>query len=194
MRKILFIILIVLVVAIMAFYAFLEFRVNEIFFVDDTARTWADGKEMVLRRLYNSGVDVDAYFEKVESMLITAEFTEDEIFAAALASGTPEFYPAFYFSLHNPDIAEDVFAFSAMLRQERAPEQTEFNFEMANLYLEITTDGPMITNIDLRAENPAHKIPGSPVLSENGRALAIELDNVSSYSLLLTGMGVQVEC
>ena len=65
MRKIFFVISIFLVVVIVGFYAYLEFRIPEIHFVNDRVSTWADGKEMVLRRLYNSGVDIDKYFEEV---------------------------------------------------------------------------------------------------------------------------------
>lgn len=189
MRKIIFIISIIAVVAIIGFYAYLEFRVAEIVFVSDRTETWADGRVMILRRLYNSGVDIDAYFEEIEQKLITANFTEDDIYAAALASGTPEFYPAFQFITHNPDALENIFAFSASIRQERAPNQTEFNFIIANLYLEIETDGPVISDVELRAENPAEKIPGTPLLSADGRTLAIDLTNVSGYNLTITGTG-----
>jgi len=190
MRKPVFILLIVAVIAVVGFYTFLELRVSEIVFVPpDRVETWAFGKEMALRRLYNSGVDVDAFFEKIGEMLISAEFTEDEIYAAALASGTPEFYTAFYFSTYNPDIDEDIFDFSAMVRQEFAPGQANFNFRMANLRLEIITDGPEISEFEMRAENPSEDTPGTPVISESKRQLAVELTNVLGYSLRLTGTG-----
>ncbi|MCL2107729.1 MAG: hypothetical protein FWH20_00090 [Oscillospiraceae bacterium] len=193
MRKILFVFLILAVVAVVGFLAYLELRVPEIVYVDDTTHSWADGREMVLRRLYNSGVDIDAYFEKVEDMLITADFTDDEIFAAALASGTPEFFPAFYFSMHNPDIAENEFVFTAMTRQEQAPGQDDFNFNISNLYLEVTTNGPMISDVELRPENAGNsdtdRVTITPVLSADGRSLAVELDNISSYNFLISGAG-----
>jgi hypothetical protein len=190
MRRPVFIFLIVAVVAVVGFYTFLELRVSEIVFVPpDRVETWAFGKEMALRRLYNSGVDVDAFFAKIEEMLVNAEFTEDEIYAAALASGVAEFYTAFYFSTYGPTIGEDVFEFDARIRQEFAPGQVNFNFRMADLRLEITTDIVEISDFEMRAENPALEIPGTPVISANRRTLAVELDNVSGYSLTLTGTG-----
>jgi len=189
MRRTVFIFLIVVVIAIVAVYTFLEFRVSEIVFVADRTETWAHGREMAVRRLYNSNVDIDAFFEKTESMLISAEFDEDEIFAAALASGYPEFYPAFYFSTYNPDSSVDVFDFFASIKQEFAPNQTSFHFRVADLYLEVMTDGPSISGLELRPEDPASKIPGTPVVSSDGRSLAVDLTNVSGYSFTITGTG-----
>jgi hypothetical protein len=189
MRKIVFIFMIAAVVITVGFYTFLEFRTSEIVYVTDRMETWAYGNEMVVRRLYNSGVDIETFFAKVEASLISAEFTEDEIFAAALASGHPEFYPAFYFSIYKPDRSNDIFEFSAMIKQEFAPGQDSFNFKLTNLHLEVMTDGPMISEIELRPENPSEKVPGTPVVSNDRRRLAIDLDNVSGYSFLLTGAG-----
>ncbi|MCL2019111.1 MAG: hypothetical protein FWG70_05055 [Oscillospiraceae bacterium] len=189
MRRIVFILLIVAVIAVIGLYTFLEFRVNEIVFVNDRMETWAQGKEMVVRRLYNSDVDIDAFFEKVEQSLVIAEFTEDEIYAAALNSGNPEFQPVFYFSTYSPDADVNVFDVSSRVVQEYAPNQTNFNFKAANLYIEIMTDGPMISDVELRAENPAEKIPGTPIISDDKRQMAIDLNNVSSYSFTLTGTG-----
>jgi hypothetical protein len=181
--------MIVVVIAVVALYAFLEFRVNEIVFVADRTETWAFGREMAVRRLYNSNVDIDAFFATVEESLISADFTENEIFTAALASGNPEFFPAFYFNTYNPDISIDEFEFFARITQEFAPNQSNFNFVMTDLYLEIITDGPMISNVELRPENPAEKIPGTPVISDDGRQLAINLVNVWGYSFTITGTG-----
>jgi len=189
MRRIVFIVLIFVVLAVVGFYAFLEFRVSEIVFVRDRTDTRAYGKEFVIRRLYNSNIDIDAFFEKVEGALIVVELTEEEKFAAALTAGEPEFYPAFHFSTYNPDSSENVFDFSAMITQEFAPNQTNFNFKTANLYLEVTTNNPMISEVVLQAENPAEKVPGTPVISEDKRQLAVDLNNVSSYTFTLTGTG-----
>jgi hypothetical protein len=192
MRRIVFVFLIVMVVAVVALYAFLEFRVSEIVFVTDRTETWAFGREMAVRRLYNSNVDIDAFFAEVEQALINAEFTEDEIFAAALASGDPEFYPAFYFSTYNPDSSVAVFDFSAQITQEFAPNQTNFNFAITDLYLEVISNGPTISGVELRAENPAERIPGTPIISNDGRQLAVSLDNVSGYSFEISGTGTLV--
>ncbi|MCL2077850.1 MAG: hypothetical protein FWH08_05520 [Oscillospiraceae bacterium] len=189
MRKIVFVFLIIAVLAVIGGYTFLEFRVNEIFFVTDRTETWAFGKEMVVRRLYNSGVDIDAFFDKTEQSLITAEFTEDELYAAALISGTPEFYPAFYFSTYNPESGKDIFEFSAMLRQEFAPNQTDFDFTKVNLRVEVMTDAPVISNVELRPEDPSQKNLATPVISADGRSMAVDLSGVSGYSLTLTGTG-----
>ncbi|MCL1823771.1 MAG: hypothetical protein FWG44_06170 [Oscillospiraceae bacterium] len=190
MRRIVFIFLIIAVVAVVGAYAMLELRVSEIVFVRDFPVTWADGREMVVRRLYNSGVDIDAYIADKEQRLINPDMFTDEAWeAAALASGNPEFYPAFYFSLFNPDFEKDEFTFSAMIKQEFAPEQTVFNFKTANLHVEIITDGPAISDIVFKPENPNEKMPVSPVISEDKRSMAVDLVNVSSYSLTFTGTG-----
>ena len=189
MRRTVFIFLIVAVITVMGIYTFLEFRVSEIVFVTDKTDSWAYGKEMAVRRLYNSNVDIDAFTAKVEQALISAEFTEDELYAAALTSGTPEFYPAFYFSTYNPEPQKDVFDFSAAISQEFAPNQTNFNFMLSNIHLEIISTGPTVSDIKLTAENQSEKHIGTPVLSDDKRSLALDYTNISGYSLTLTGVG-----
>jgi hypothetical protein len=186
MRRIVFIVLIILVVAVVGFYAFLEFRTNEIFFEADTVDTWDYG--MRVRRVYRSGVDEDAFIAKSEESLITAEFTEEEHLAAALASGTPEFCPAFYFNIYNPDNQTDVFSFVGSVKSEALPDQTSFNFMLADLHLEIITDGIAVSDFEPGDEQNAKSF-GTPIISENGRQFAVNLGSFCEYSLLLTGTG-----
>jgi hypothetical protein len=189
MRRIVFVFLIVAVVAVVGFFAFLEFRTNEIFFESDAVDNWDYGTRV--RRAYRSGVDVDAFFAQAEGSLVTAEFTEEELLAAAYASGVPEFAPSFYFNIYNPDSLLDVFNLVAMVKAEMLPDQTNFNFMIANLNLEIMTDGSLISNLEFNpGDDHEHTgAPGTPIISADGRSLAVNLGSVTEYTLTLTGTG-----
>jgi hypothetical protein len=208
MRRTVFILLIVVVIAIVAVYTFLEFRVNEIVFVshnwDDTL---AHGKEFVYRRLYNSNVDIEAFRENFEQLLIEPDlFTDEEFDIWALYSGNPELYLAFYYSVYpyygtgftggssvTSDENADMYIFSGRIVQESALGQTNFNFHVTDLYLEVTTTpGLQILLLDdllQRTDRADGKFPGTPVLSEDGRSLAVELGDILDYSFHLSGTG-----
>ena len=180
--------LIVIVVAVVALYAFLEFRTSEIYFESDVVETWDYGARV--KRIYRSGVDEAAFFAQSEETLVTAEFTEEEMLAAALASGTPEFCPAFYLNIYKPDGVTDIFRFVGSIKSEALPEQTSFNFAISDLHLEIMTDGVTITGFELTESNgePSRTVI-NPIVSEDRRTLAVTLGTATDYTMVLTGLG-----
>lgn len=192
MKRLFFIFLILVVIGVVGLYTFIEFSVPEIAFVTDTKQDTSRGNEMVLHRLYTSGIDVDAFYNSVESFLISTEFTEDEIYAAALASGTPEFFPAFYFNLYYPDPKTQTFNFNGVIRQEYTENQKNVNFDISNIHLELISEGLNIENVETVLSDSSIKSLNAPVISEDKRSMAINLDNVSIYSFNLTGTGGKV--
>jgi hypothetical protein len=214
MRRTIFILLIVVVIGIVGFYAFLEFRTNRIVFNAHNMETRLYGKEFIYRRLYNSNVDAKAFQDRIDPRLIEAEFTEEEFFTWAIFSGDPELYLVFYHSVH-PDfssgysVIQDAFGayvvvkdegtgsgglyiLSAQIAQEAALEQTSFNFKITDLYLEVISEGPQIVLLDdvfQRTDRATERFPGAPVLSEDGRLMAVNLGDVLNYSFHLAGEG-----
>lgn len=189
MKRLLFIFAILIVLGVVGFYTFMEFSVPEISYVTDRTSASTRGNEMVLHRLYTSGIDVDEFYDKVEKSLISAEFSEEEIYAAALASGTPEFYPAFYFNIYYPDPNVLTFNFNGQVRQEFTSNQTNVSFDLSNIHLELLTEGLTIENVETAITDPDIKSMNAPVISEDKRSMAINLDNVTSYSLDFAGNG-----
>jgi hypothetical protein len=206
MRRIVFIMLIIAVIAVVGLYTFLEYRVNDIVYVGGTWEIRAHGKEYIIRRLYNSGVDIDAFREKMEPLLINTEFTEEEFIEWAKLSGEPELYLAFYYSVY-PDSygnfsasadntilnlfseGDGFFVLSARIFQETAIGQENFNFKPADLFLEVTTDGPQIYLLGDEFQSTGEKFPGNPVKSDDGRSFAVELNDVFNYSFHVAGTG-----
>ncbi|MCL2697762.1 MAG: hypothetical protein FWE74_06750 [Oscillospiraceae bacterium] len=209
MRRTVFILLIVAVIAIVGLYTFLEYRVSDIAYVGAVWELRSHDREYVLRRLYNSNVDVDAFRGRVEPLLINAEFTEEEFAGWALNSGEPELYLAFYYSVY-PDSygnfsasadnsllsvygdGDDFYVLSVSINQESAIGQTSFNFKIKDLYLEVTTDGPQIYLLGEEfhiAKNEPGMFPGTPVKSEDGRSMAVGLGDILDYSFHVAGTG-----
>jgi hypothetical protein len=187
MRRIVFVVLIVIVVIVVSFYTFLEFRTNEIIFESDVVSSWDYGASVM--RVYRAVVDVDTFISEAENSLITAAFTDEELYAAALASGIPEFCPTFRFDIYNPDTAMDVFNFVASVKMGLHEDQKTHNFMLSDLSLEVITDGAVITDVELKPEVEHEELTGRQILSADGRTLAINLANISDYSLTLTGFG-----
>lgn len=202
--------LIVAVVAVVGLYTFLEYRVNSIVYVGGNWEVRAHGREYVMRRLYNSGVDIDAFRERVEPLLINAEFTEEEFNEWALYSGEPELYLAFHYSVYpdsysNFSMSADstilnlfgegdaFFVLSARINQESAIGQENFDFILSDLYLEVTTDGPQIYLLSDEFQSTGgtgERFPGAPTIkSEDGRSLAAELGDTHDYSFHVAGTG-----
>jgi hypothetical protein len=208
MRRTVFILLIIIVIGIVGLYTFLEYRVNDIVYVGEIWERRSHDREYVIRRLYNSVVDVDAFRERVEPLLISAEFTEEEFIEWAQLSGNPELYLAFYYSVY-PDSygnfstsadssllsvygeGDDFYILSARIVQESALEQTTFNFQITDLYLEVTTVGPQIYLLGEEFQIP-DRFPGAPVKSEDGRSMSVELGDVHDYSFNVAGTGTVI--
>jgi hypothetical protein len=167
------------------------------------------GHEFVIRRLYNSNVDIDAFRERVEPLLINAEFTEEEFAEWAQLSGNPELYLAFYYNVY-PDTysnfsasadnsllnvygeGDNFYVLSARVNQEAAIGQQNFDFKITDLFLEVSTDGPHIYLLGEEfhvAKNEPGMFPGTPVKSEDGRSMAVELGEIFDYSFHIAGTG-----
>jgi hypothetical protein len=208
MRRTVLILLIVAVIAIVGLYTFLEYRVSDIVYVGETWEVRSHGHEFVIRRLYNSDVDTDAFRERVEPLLINAEFTEEEFIEWAQLSGNPELYLAFYYTVYPDSYSsfnasadntllnlfseEDAFhILSARVNQESAIEQENFNFKITDLFLEVETWGPQIYLLGEEFHIP-DRFPGAPIKSEDGRTMAVELGDVLDYSFHVAGTGTVI--
>ncbi len=187
MKRILFIFLILLVMGVVGLYVFLEFRVPDITYVSDATKLSSKGNEAIVYRLYTSGIDIDAFTANVENSLVSTEFTEDEIYAAAIASGEPQFYPAFYFKMYHPDVNRKSFLFEGAIRQAFARNQKEANFNFTNVHLELVSDGLDISSVDYTLVDNKVASQNAPVVSEDKRSMVINLDNVSFFNVVLDG-------
>lgn len=176
--------MILIVLAVTGFYVMNAFSIPAINFVNDRVELSTAGNEMAIRRLYTGEVDIDAFYESMEGSLVLAEFTEDEIYNAALAAGEPQFYPAFYFEvLYNNDSSDNVFNFYGSFRQEYADRQTEAPFTMTNLHMEVASDTLSITEFSAIPIKADENYSAAPVISEDERTLAVNLINVSGCEM-----------
>ena len=104
MKKVVIVLLILLVLGITGYFVYTEISVKEITYVSDVETNENDGRYSV-RRLYSSDIDIEKLNEKVESLTLL-EFSEEDILAAALEAGTPEFYPAFHILTYRPSVKD----------------------------------------------------------------------------------------
>lgn len=197
MRKIVIILLMVLVVGIVGFYAYNEFRVREIVYVNDYQST--KNSRSAVRRLYSSDVDLEKYNELL-GQLISLEFTEEDILRAALESGTPEFYPAFHTSVYREESgdgknAEDEenaeregFTLRSRVIQELTEGQERTNFRLANLRLEVITNGVVIDEVTAESldtlNNTARE---SALVNEQGTGMTVSLKNCGDTEIKFLG-------
>lgn len=197
MRKIVIILLMVLVIGIVGFYAYNEFRVREIVYVNDHQTTV--NSRCAVRRLYSSDVDLEKYNELL-AQLISLEFTEEDILHAALESGTPEFYPAFHTSVYqesdekkeNAENAEEEeregFTLRSRVVQELTEGQERTNFRLANLRLEVITNGVTIDEVTAESidtlNNTARE---SALVNEQGTGMTVSLKNCGDTEIKFLG-------
>ena len=139
MRKIIFIVLAVVVAALVALFCVREFVTPDINFVRDYSNPLSDN-QLKIQRLYAADVDHEAFNKALEAMMNTTEYTEEEIFAAAIASGTPEFFPAFNFSVYRADGETRVEGFIDI---EVAEKQKNERFSIKNISLEAVVVGDL---------------------------------------------------
>jgi hypothetical protein len=184
MKRLLFVFLILIVLAVTGFYVMNAFSIPAINFVADHVEVSTSGNEMAIRRLYTGEVDIDAFYESMEGSLVSAEFTDDEIYNAALAAGDPQFFPAFYFEvLYNNNSSDNVFNFSGSFRQEFVPGQTEAPFTMSNLHMEVTSETLRIRDFSVVPINPDEAYSAAPVISEDEHTLAVNLIGVGGCEM-----------
>lgn len=191
MKRVVIVILIVIVAATVGFYAYNEFRVREIMYVGDYETEYGRNKHAV-KRLYSSDVDFDSYYAKLES-LISLEFTEEEILKAALESGEPEFYPAFHTSVFRESIDDDTFTLFSKVIQELAEGQERTNFRLANLRLEVITNGVTIEEITAESQDILNNTEREvPLINEERTGMTVDLKNYGDTEILFKGNGTVV--
>ncbi len=187
MKKIFIIILIILVAGVVALYAINEFQFREITYVGDyTSEQSPSG--FAVKRLYSSDIDYDKYNEMLEK-LISIEFTEEEILRAALESGTPEFYPAFYTAVSRvkDEDGEENITLQTVTLQELTENQQRTNFRLANLRLEVVTNGVTIENVSAKSYDELNRENEENVLlNDAGTGMTVELGNNGNTNIELS--------
>lgn len=193
MRKIVIILLMVLVVGIVGFYAYNEFRVREIVYVNDYES--AKNSRSAVRRLYSSDVDLEKYNELLEQ-LISLEFTEEDILHAALESGTPEFYPAFHTSVYQESAEKEDedeeeregFTLRSRVVQELTEGQERTDFRLANLRLEVITNGVTIDEVTAESLDTLNNTARETALvNEQGTGMTVSLKNCGDTEIKFLG-------
>lgn len=195
MKKALIVTLIIIVASIVGYFVYTELTVKELFYVSSVENDDGKGRYSV-KRLYSSDVDMEAFNAKVEK-LISLEFTEEEIMAAALESGTPEFYPAFHILTYRPlaNEKEVVIDFAAV--QELAEGQKSAEFCMSDIHLEVMTTGVAVKAIDAHSSDILDRVVRETVLkNEAGTALSFDLGDYGDAKLTLDGTSgtVTIQC
>lgn len=193
MKKIVIILLMVLVVGIVGFYAYNELRVREIVYVNDSL-TEGNSNRSAVRRLYSSDVDMEKYNALLEQ-LISLEFTEEDIMHAALQSGTPEFYPAFHTVVYREsgnreeeETEEEGFLLRSRVIQELIEGQERTNFRLANLRLEVITNGVTIDEVTAQSTDTLNNTAlESPLVNEQGTGMTVFLKNCGDTEISFLG-------
>lgn len=180
--------MIVLVAGIVTLYALNEFQLREITYVGDYTSEQTK-TSFAVKRLYSSDVDMDKYNEMLEK-LISVEFTEEEILRAALDSGTPEFYPAFYtaVSRHKTEDDADELTLQTVTMQELAENQQRTNFRLANMRLEVITNGVTIKDVSASSFDALNREKSeTPLVNEAGTGMTVELQSSGNTDISLSG-------
>lgn len=153
MRKIIYIIVIVLITGLVGIFCWQEFQVPAINFVVDQTRSDTPN-HLKIQRLYAAEVDHDAFRDALDAISTTTEYTEEEIIAAAKASGKPEFYPSFNFGIYR---YEDEIRIKGFADTEFFDGQENNRFTLGNVSLElIVSQGDLILkDIDVSTVNTA---------------------------------------
>lgn len=190
MKKLLICVLILAVLGIVGGFAYLELNVPEIEFVSDTAEENGENA-YVLHRLYSSNVDFEGLTKSLNESLVSVEFTEDDILKAALESGTPEFFPAFYVKSEKSSENENEFFLTGSVVQELADGQTDTRFRLQNLRVEMITTGITIEEAKnlVDDKNIAYK---AAVISDTKNQMTLECASIGKYEARLNGTSGQV--
>ena len=187
MKKVVIVLLILLVLGITGYFVYTEISVKEITYVSDVETNENDGRYSV-RRLYSSDIDIDKLNEKVESLTLL-EFSEEDILAAALEAGTPEFYPAFHILTYRPSVKENTMYMDLSAVQELAPGQETANYTMTNIKLEVMTTGVSITDAEaVGTDSLNRKISEAILKNESGTGMMVELNDYGSVQMTLDGI------
>lgn len=186
MKKAVIVMLILLVVGIVGYFVYQEITVKEITYVSDVEHNVGDGRYSV-KRLYSSDIDVEAFNEKVEKLLLV-EFSEEDVLKAALEAGTPEFYPAFHILTYRPYKEENTIYMDLSAVQELAPGQKNADYCMDNLKLEIKTTGVSITEAEaVGTDSLNHTINEAILKNDDGTGMMVELNDYGDAKLTFEG-------
>lgn len=186
MKKAVIVMLILLVLGIVGYFVYNELNVKEITYVSDLEHNIGDGRYSV-KRLYSSDIDLEAFNEKVEK-LIMVEFSEEDVLAAALDAGTPEFYPAFRIHTYRP-LKEDKIYMDIFAEQQLAPNQKNTDYSMDNLKLEAVTTGISITEAEAIGTDSFNRSMNEAILkNDDGTGMMVELSDYGNAKLTLDGI------
>ena len=186
MKKAVIILLILLVLGIVGYFVYNEITVKEMTYVSDLEHNEGDGKYSI-KRLYSSDIDLDAFNEKVDKLLML-EFSEEDILAAALEAGTPQFYPAFHALTYRPSVKEDKIYMDLSAVQELAPGQKNADYSMDKLKLEILTTGISITEAEaVGADSLNREVSETILKNDSGTGMMVELGDYGNVKLTFEG-------
>ncbi len=187
MKKAVIIALILIVLGIVGYFVYTEISVKEISYVSSVEDDDKEGRYSV-KRLYSSDIDVEAFNKKVENLLLL-EFSDEDIEAAALEAGTPQFYPAFHVYTFKPRDEENTVCIDLSAVQELAPGQQDVNYSMTNIRLEAVTTGVSIVEAKAVGTDSMNRAMNEAILkNETGTGMMVELNDYGSVNLKLEGV------
>lgn len=190
MKKLLICFLILVVLGVVGGFAYLEIQVPDISFVSDTYDD-KNVNEYSLRRLYSSNVDFDGLTKSLEQSLVSVEFSEEDILKAALASGTPEFFPAFYIKAEQSGDDANQFFLTGTMVQEVADGQIDTKFQLHNLRLEMITTGLTIESAKNLVEDKEITYKAA-VIADGKNQMTLECASVGKFEAKLSGTVGQI--
>lgn len=179
--------LILLVLGIVGFFVYNELNVKEISYVSDLEHNEGDGRYSV-KRLYSSDIDIDSFNEQVDKLLML-EFSEEDILAAALRAGIPQFYPAFHILTYRPTGTENTVYMDLQAVQELAPGQKYADYCMDNLKLEVMTTGISITEAEAVGTDSLNRTVNEAILkNEEGTGMMVALNDYGNVKMTFEGL------
>jgi uncharacterized protein YxeA len=189
MRKIVFIVLAVIVVAVVVIFCVREFAIPNINyiadFIDDDSNAPSVENRVKIRRLYAAEVDVDAFNNALEQITNRTEFTDEEKLAAAMASGAPEFFPSFNFSLYR---AEDgKIRVSGFIDIDTAEGQKNQRFKMGDVALEAIVEGGDLEIEDVEIAPLYENEEQGEIKIHSPQQAAVDITNARTFGIALNG-------
>ncbi|MCL2634248.1 MAG: hypothetical protein FWD34_07040 [Oscillospiraceae bacterium] len=181
MRRIVLIILTILVAGIVTFFCLREFAIPEIAYVTDYTKQAGDN-QFTVWRLYAAQVDEAAFAEELEGIINMTEYDEEEILKAAIASGNPEFYPAFSMNVYN---AGTEIYLGGYIEVKLAEKQEELRFKFGEISLEAITRELIIEDIEIIPYAGSENEQLVKIMSP--QKMAVDLTNAAAYTIKLNG-------
>ena len=186
MKKAGIVFLILIVLGIVGYFVYTEISVKELTYVSTVEKNDEHGRYAV-KRLYSSDIDIEAFNKKIEDLMLV-EFSEEDILAAALEAGTPEFFPAMHVRTYRSDDEENTVYMDLMTVQELAKGQKNTDYSMTNIKLEIMTTGVSIVEAEAVGTDSLNRAVDESILkNEEGTAMVVELNDYGTANLKLNG-------